>query len=559
VGGKLKMKLSILILVAWCVFGAAFRSLPPSTILTTPSADGDFFIPVSGAYAISSGLRIHQDFSSPLGLAYYLPYVASIKLFGPDASTVHRANSIIFVAISILSFVALRRHGPFVTCIGVAFLSLLATDPCFFSDSPFLIYEGIGYNLVGLALAYICVMTAAFPKANWKSRFIDWDALLIAFCMTWATFTKINFLPVIGNLVLIAVFIRKSLSGKSVSWFICSTAFFTVLFCGLFIQVFNVDVIGMIRDAANSAHVRSDFVLFSLPETDSAGNVNYGWSAVYVRALNVVLLHQTELLCAGLLLCAIAATSELLAITGLFFAIFAVDLSQCMFNSYQSALPMLPMMFLIGLCTIKTDLCFTSTANIRKASTFVCALALVLYTGNLAVRHASAFYLDCQKPSGESIKANGWSGLRFAPPRNGSPPREYVINQGLTLIRSNGLERARIVTLDHVNPFPFLLRAPYPKGQPVWMHAWGTFDQNHHPSAETVFGNCYAVMIPKQPINQSGVTMMGSLWGDYIKTNFVFTGENDCWILLKRTRPMTDDATNVDLSHLASKTNKPKE
>jgi hypothetical protein len=108
------------------------------------------------------------------------------------------------------------------------------------------------------------------------------------------------------------------------------------------------------------------------------------------------------------------------------------------------------------------------------------------------------------------------------------------INQGLSLLRTNNLADKRVFVLDQINPFPMMLGTPYPTGQPVWMHAGGTYNLLNNLPARTVFAGTDVVLVPKQPINSWGVRLLAFLYGPYLRSEFEFVAQNDCWQLFRR-------------------------
>jgi len=556
----------MLCLVVWCVAGVALRSAPSRTVLTQVSSRADFLIPVSGAWALASGLHIHTDFSSPLGLAYYLPYYWALKIFGNTHAVVHYAESGIFVVISIMAFLLLKppRYSWTVTALGVSLISLLANSPCFFSDSPFVIYEGVGYNRIGIALGYLCLLAVAFPplaEGGLKKRLEIQDALLLAAGLVWISFVKLNYLPMNAVLILMAVIASRLTLGTQ-SWRFCGVlAGAFILMAAAFVLCFHIDIGAMFRDFHMAGEARSNYMLTLASESDFAGTSSRGVASLYVRALKVLMLHQAELLLVlGTLLGGVGAVAVLsrtpmkrVAVYGaLLLAVLGLDLLQNLFNTYGQSLPMIPFMWLFLLCVLERGLLAAEeTARVVRGLVYkVVVVAVGCYIANLAIGHAAAFAYNIKDPDGfansgsspgfnpnETIQAKGWEGLYMTAARDGDKPGiSYAgeINQGLSLLRTNNLADKRVFVLDQINPFPMMLGTPYPTGQPVWMHAGGTYNQQNHLPAETVFAGTDVILVPKQPINSWGVQLLIYCYKPYLESNFEPVAENDCWQLFRR-------------------------
>ncbi len=79
--------------------------------------------------------------------------------------------------------------------------------------------------------------------------------------------------------------------------------------------------------------------------------------------------------------------------------------------------------------------------------------------------------------------------------------RVYVdyVNDGIDLLRKFSTPHDTVVTLDMVNPFPYaLLRPPAHGGSPALAFNH-TFNDQHKPSADWLFGSADIVMVPKRP------------------------------------------------------------
>ena len=97
----------LVLLFIWCVMGVLVCCWPSALVLNS-AYSSDSLIPLSGAWALHSGLRIHTDFSTPLGLACYLPYYWAMEIFGNTANVIRQVDAGIYVVVSILAFLLLK-------------------------------------------------------------------------------------------------------------------------------------------------------------------------------------------------------------------------------------------------------------------------------------------------------------------------------------------------------------------------------------------------------------------------------------------------------------------
>ena len=562
--------LPVMCLVAWCILGVLLRSAPSATVLTS-LVSHDCFIPVSGAWALESGLKIHTDFSTPLGIAYYLPYYWAIKIFGNTHAVIRHGASLIFVVLSIMSFFALRppRFSWRLTAIGVALVSLFGTNPCFLSEPPFVIAEGMAYNRIGIALGYLCLLIAAFPvprAGNSTNRVEMIEALILALAIVWSFYSKATyaatnvFLIVVG--LGVAWLLKAPRSWRFYAWLVCSA----LVMAGLISTIWHVDHAKMFDDIRMASASRSRYVFDLADEKDLNGLPYWGLPAFFLRATKVVVTHQLELgLLAGLVVLGLgrsAVHSEIsLKQAWLYFAlvvtVLAVDIMQNLFNGYSQSLPMIPLMWLVLVCVFDRQLTanppVTLPQTARIFQSLIHALGLVVvggYTLYQFTSHVTECYYNVRAPqwfvkvnpaslfkADERIQTKGWEGFYLV---RAGEQEKYTnsfagrINKGLTLLRKHDLADKKIVVMDYANPFPFFLGSPYPAGQPIWMHAEATFSYQNHLPPETVFRDAEVILIPKQPLSQYCEGVLLNLYGGYLGSRYVEVAQDDGWAVYRR-------------------------
>jgi hypothetical protein len=115
--------------------------------------------------------------------------------------------------------------------------------------------------------------------------------------------------------------------------------------------------------------------------------------------------------------------------------------------------------------------------------------------------------------------------------------RAYVdyVNDGLDLIQRVSAPTDTVFTLDMVNPFPYALRRPPPRGGTPALSFNHTFNNQHKPSPEWLFGSADIVMVPKRPASSEPDAQ--ALFRNYlpaIESEFHLAAESDWWRLYKR-------------------------
>jgi hypothetical protein len=512
---KRKTIIPVVLLVIWCVAGVLLRCAPTATVLNSPNSV-DSLIPLSGAWALHSGLRIHTDFSSPLGVACYLPYYWTMETFGNNAKVIREADAGIYVAVSILAFLLLKppRFSWRVAALGVALTSLVAASPCSFFDPPTIIYEGDQYNCLCVALGFLCLLTATSNTSPGAK-----EAALLGFCLTWVAFVKFNFVVVdLAFIMAASVYSRFVFATRWLRFYLL-LAGFIALFTTAFVICFHVDLIGMFRDLHMAAAARFNYVTLAAPNTDYGGIIHYGLDSI-VTHICLVLGHQAIALC---LLALIAWLQRSPAAGALVAFVLALDIGQNLFNSYGLTLPMIPCLFLFLLGASGQ-----SSAPILRRWL---PLPVLFYIAWFATGYLVAVTANLN-PSKQcpTFRAAGFERIYF---ENVSDERttNYAvrINSGLDLLRSNKLDDRRVFVTDFINPFPFLLAAPYPQGQPVWMHAEGTYNSEHHLPPKIIFAGADVILLPQESSTPWNVTSLILIYGKWIHAHYKLVAKNDHW------------------------------
>jgi hypothetical protein len=90
-----------------------------------------------------------------------------------------------------------------------------------------------------------------------------------------------------------------------------------------------------------------------------------------------------------------------------------------------------------------------------------------------------------------------------------------------------------ILTMDTVNPFPAILSLA-PAGEVLFFTGERMIPAHDYPSAEFIFRNASCLMDPKMPLNYSDRELFFTLYGPFIRRQFVIAGETDYWTIYTR-------------------------
>ena len=496
---------ALALLLTWCVVGAILRCVPGTTVLSPRPAQNDFFNPIPGAWALASGLKIHADFSSAMGPAYYLPALMALEVFGPTLRIINQGNAAIFVGVSVLAFLLLKPpRFPWPICaLGVGLSSLLAANPVYFCESPLVVSEG-SVNWFPIGLSCLCLL-APLSRTRKMS-----DAALLAGILAWLTFYKLNYLVVGAGYILIALITAWHSSRTCWLKFLLWLTGFYVLAAIAFVVWFHIDLAAMFRDIQMASAARCEFVFSAFPQSDFHGVARHGWPAVGLHLFRTLAANLIELLLIGLLLLwSKSRESARLAV-----AVLAVDLVQNWFNTYASSLPALP---LIWLCL---------AALLRPGfPRFLASVAVGIHLLILSSGYLAAFIYNLKPPPIETVHREGARMLYLEP----DGAYAHQLNEGLDLLRETDRTNSAIAVLDTFNLFPYLLRIPPPKGQSCWYFAEATYNNEYRLPSGILFGQVQTLMIPKHPSSEMELQTLSLLNHRYLKTNFVFYAENDGW------------------------------
>ena len=115
---------------------------------------------------------------------------------------------------------------------------------------------------------------------------------------------------------------------------------------------------------------------------------------------------------------------------------------------------------------------------------------------------------------------------------------EYL-HTGIAAARQGCGDRARISTIDVVNPFPVLL--DWPEGGGMFFAAAGylTSKKAHLPD-EVMFRDIDCVMVPKLPAQIGFHDTLLDIYGPFLSKSFEPSFESDMWIVLRRRAQLSN-------------------
>lgn len=123
------------------------------------------------------------------------------------------------------------------------------------------------------------------------------------------------------------------------------------------------------------------------------------------------------------------------------------------------------------------------------------------------------------------------SSLHPSPQRSPVTASEYLktLEAGAALFSDGQRGRVRILVLDQVNPFPFMLGYPPPRGGNLWL-----WPEDPVPAPERVFGEVDVVLIPKYSTDAASTVWALSTYRQYLAERYPVREETPAWSVLSR-------------------------
>jgi hypothetical protein len=118
---------------------------------------------------------------------------------------------------------------------------------------------------------------------------------------------------------------------------------------------------------------------------------------------------------------------------------------------------------------------------------------------------------------------------------NGSVYTTYV-NDGVALLERETRPEEKILTMDMVNPFPYVMERRPPTGGIAAMAYHYTLGDGHRPSDDAYFGDADIVMVPKRPASED--MYYKDFWKAYepgLRQKFKLVAESNWWRMYRRT------------------------
>lgn len=499
----------------------------------------DLFIPLDGAWRMANGQWPHVDFSTPIGLLYYLEVAAGYAIAGTDPRLVLWANALALLPVTLGALLATRgRLSPVLRVSVVLAIALLAIAPRMLDQGPGRLAHLAFYNRQGAALVVIALL-ALFLQPVTRGKWSDLrDALLIAACGLATAYMKVTFLGFMvgGLLVAVAFGPNRRLAGWSLLMIAGGLALSAII---------APEAAGAyLSDLSLAAQASSNGTPLSrlnrLPEIIAA---NMGFlSAIAVLGLAVLRTSQgaderRQASRTLLVLMALTAGSLLVTLQNhdafVTTSLVPLLLAFIMVRDRKRTASVAPLLAALPLIWIWGGALVMDAGSIimqRIGSTIGRPLS---DTGPLARIVVPKLSADEPKPLqmivDGRLSVEAANDLELIQSKIDLP---YLLNDGLSLLSSHIGPQSHILSLSFAPFFPFATQTPPPRHSLAWWDYQRTYSKTALPDINAMIGASDYVMVPK--IKTRKDAMLWTIVGPTIEARYTVIASTPLWALWAR-------------------------
>jgi hypothetical protein len=501
--------------------------LAPDVVLSREMT-WDLLFNLAGAWHLANGHVLHVDVYTPFGPLTFWPTLLGFQIVGATPVAFLVGQIAVLAGVFALAVpAAARRLPPLPAAIFVIYLVLLVLLPANVGDAPNAYSFAMSYNRWGWAvLAIVCLILFVAPRRTPATPWLDlsFTGLSIA-CLF---LLKVTFAAAALAAVLLAVILVRHVRERARDWLallaVAVGAMVPPVHEAYYGDLFRAEVerIDLTAHLNTIVANRSEFAVYAMIVLALAWLWQRGWtrfeavaSAVVLTGLGLAVLTQNAQVGdvpLGIVISLIgytavadawrrhpaATTSELriLVMLALVGPLFSIGAAAKVLVGYYSA-------------AMRTDALLTvSTTNLR-------GLAVPAHDHDVPRVLAAA---------GHVLEGSH----RDPPLRDPIAQSEYV----RSLVEAAELlahQPVRVLVLDQVNPLPFMLGYPPPRGGHLWLTA-----EVSPLAADALLGDVDVVLVPKYSTFPS-VTAYGlSTYGADLARRFPSRRETPHWTVLRR-------------------------
>ena len=523
--------LSVLVAAGIPVLAAAWALMSPPTLFSRVMTQ-DLLFNLAGAWQVYLGQVAHVDFHEPSGQLSFLLTALGFHLLGPDPLAFLVNVGVMTAVLFAAAFAsALRRLPLLPAVVFIVFASLLALVPANVGDPPNQYTFAMSYNRYGWSAFGILALILFVPPQPGR-RPVGLDLGVAGGLLALMFYLKITYFAAGLAMVGFAMLFHRHVRQRWLLWVALA-----LLVTANALAPWNRPYLNDILDWSASGAVRNGLLLhfnnfiaaIALYAPYLAAIAVAGWMWVFGRAsfrfpLTLVFLFVVSL---GLL----SQNSQALGLpTGVVMVLILYDRLRRHFAPVRNR-DIAPLLLTLLFFPFFEATCFgASIIGYRAKAGAEHGLYVVdrTHLRSLAVP-------DGQRGTFLSYSRTFDYPAAAAPeqtPRYQLTDYEYV----LSLLQAADLMQKKppggIALFDSVNPLPFMLGRPTPRGA----NLWSTWNAPRRAAKEYLADVRY-VLVPKFSLNPRWTEDLMRLYGGYLEDHFSTAAETPCWTLLARTEP----------------------
>jgi hypothetical protein len=532
----------LLTLAGLPVVVAAWALMSPPTVLSN-AMTWDFLFNLSGAWHLYVGHVPHVDFHDPVGQLNFILTAIGFHLLGPGPIAFLVSVAIVVWILFVASCLAAVRRLPLLpAAIFVVFVCLLAVMPANIGEKPDQYTFAMSYNRYCWSAFSVLALTVVIPPRNRYGS--DWiDIAIVAVLLVAMFYLKITYFAAGLAMVAFAVLFQPHVGRRWSAWLtVCALLIANAL--APYNHPYLADLlasaaVGAVQSSL-TLHLKNFFAAIGEYAPYLAAFVVACWMWFTGRAALRLPLTIACLFVVALLLLTQNTQSAGLPAT----VVIVLVLYDALRNYFAGArsrdiAPLLLALLVFPVFSIGASA--MSIAGYHAKAGRTQALYVVDHTNlrGLAVPAGERGALASFQRGG--IFESDDNSLRGQPgasvPRYELSQYEYVE----TLLEAADLVAGRrdkerhqsdgIALFDQVNPLPFMLGLPPPRGANLWSYL------SPLRPAQEYLADVEYVLIPKFPTTANWTAVLVSHYGSYLDEHFHRAADTPRWIMLTRSNP----------------------
>ncbi len=497
----------------------------------------DLLFNLTGAWNLHNGLVPHVDYHDPVGVLSLLLTELGFRIVGPRPHAM-LVGELIFLAFAFtLALVAARSRLPSLAAtIFVLYTALLVLLPTNIGDQPHLYSFAMSYNRWSWCLlTTLCLILFLPPRAepHGVARDVSSTILLLAAMF----YLKITFFAA-GMIALALAVVLMPHIRRDMRWWIAGL----VLLTAGVLAPFNHAYLSDLWYASRSGYAR--LLMGDLVRNFLVNKAEY---AIYVSSVALLLWLWR---CGRSPWQAAAAGGFLVGL-----CMLVVSQNSLQVGTVPVGVVILMMVYMAARPAEGQAAPVTATVPRLLATLVLPAISiagmvasLVGYyawarsgTGLLTVGQTNLRGLAVPAAAIESyhLSLNGRMTVGMQPDNAEAVDIEALL-EAASLFADGRHGRPRLMIADQLNPLPFIVGFPPPRGANLW-----SFPGAPDRSAETIYGDVDYVLVPKFVVVHIAKPAARAVYDRYLADNFVAVQETRYWSVLARRHPQMPMATGI--------------